>query len=29
MAALGRKMGKTRDESPEFGKLRHIFIYAG
>src|SRR5499433_3565817 len=29
MAVLGRKMGSTRDQSPELGKLRHTFIHAG
>src|SRR5262249_61252021 len=29
MAVLGRKMGNTRDQSPELGKLRHTFIHAG
>ena len=28
MAVLGRKMGNTRDQSPELGKLRHTFIHA-
>src|SRR5262249_10302518 len=29
MAVVGRKMGNTGDQSPELGKLRHAFIYAG
>ena len=29
MAVLGRKMGNTRDQPPELGKLRHTFIHAG
>ena len=29
MAVLGRKMGHTRDQSPELGKLRHTSIHAG
>lgn len=29
MAVLGRKMGNTRDQLPEFGKLRHTFIHPG
>ena len=29
MAVLGRKMGNTRDQSPELGKLRHTFIHTG
>jgi len=29
MAVLGRKMGNTRDQSPNLRKLRHTFIHAG